>query len=79
MGIVEATGPGAEALLGRRVVSTTRMAIGGYAEYVIGSAAAAFDVPESIGLPDAACLFSRSTSRGWACSTAPTCNRVRAC
>lgn len=57
MGIVEATGPGAEALLGRRVVSTTKMAIGGYAEYVIGSAAAAFDVPESIGLPDAACIF----------------------
>ncbi len=57
MGVVEATGPGAEALLGRRVVSTTKMAIGGYAEYVIGSAAAAFDVPESIGLPDAACIF----------------------
>lgn len=57
MGIVEATGPGAEALLGRRVVSTTKMAIGGYAEYVIGSAAAAFDVPESIGMPDAACIF----------------------
>ena len=57
MGVVEATGPGAEALLGRRVVSTTKMAIGGYAEYVIGSAAAAFDVPESIELPDAACIF----------------------
>jgi NADPH:quinone reductase len=57
MGIVEAAGPGAEALVGRRVASTTKMAIGGFAEYVIGSAAAAFDVPESIALPDAACIF----------------------
>jgi len=57
MGIVEACGPGAEALLGMRVAATTRQAVGGFAEYVIGSAAAAFEVPESIPMPDAACIF----------------------
>jgi NADPH2:quinone reductase len=56
-GMVEACGPGAEALLGKRVAATTRLAHGGYAEYVVASAASAFEVPESIPLPDAAALF----------------------
>jgi NADPH2:quinone reductase len=56
-GIVEACGPGAEALLGKRVAAVTRQAHGGFAEYVCASAASAFEVPESIPLPGAACLF----------------------
>src|SRR5580658_1734350 len=56
-GIVESCGAGAEALLGARVAATTRMAHGGFAEYVVASAASAFEVPEAIPLPDAACLF----------------------
>jgi NADPH2:quinone reductase len=56
-GIVEAAGPGAEALLGTRVAATTRMAHGGFAEYVCASAASAFEVPEAIPLPEAACLY----------------------
>ncbi len=57
MGIVEMAGPGVEAMVGKRVASTTKMAIGGFAEYVVGSAASSFEVPESIPLPDAACIF----------------------
>jgi len=56
-GIVEACGAGAEALLGKRVAAITRQAHGGFAEYVCASAASAFEVPESIPLPGAACLF----------------------
>jgi NADPH2:quinone reductase len=56
-GIVEACGPGAEAMLGKRVAAVTRQAHGGFAEYVCASAASAFEVPESIPLPGAACLF----------------------
>jgi NADPH2:quinone reductase len=56
-GIVAACGPGTEALLGKRVAATTRMAHGGFAEYVVASAAAAFEVPESIPLPGAAALY----------------------
>jgi NADPH2:quinone reductase len=57
MGIVDACGPGAEHLAGRRVAATTRMAHGGFAEYVICPAHSAYEVPETIGLPDAACLY----------------------
>jgi NADPH2:quinone reductase len=57
MGIVDATGLGAEAMLGQRVVAITRQAHGGFAEYVICAAASAFEVPEAIPLPDAACLY----------------------
>jgi NADPH2:quinone reductase len=56
-GIVEACGAGAEALLGKRVAAITRMAHGGFAEYVVASAASAFEVPEAIPLPGAAALF----------------------
>ncbi len=57
MGIVDACGSGTEAMLGRRVAGTTRMAHGGFAEYVICPAASAFEIPETIPLPDAACLY----------------------
>ncbi|NNE72133.1 MAG: zinc-binding dehydrogenase [Acidimicrobiales bacterium] len=57
MGIVDAAGDGAEALVGRRVAATTTMAVGGFAEYALASAASAFEIPDSIELPDAACLY----------------------
>jgi NADPH2:quinone reductase len=56
-GIVDACGAGAEDSLGRRVAATTKGAHGGYAEYAICPAASAFEVPESIPLPDAAALY----------------------
>ncbi len=57
MGTVDACGPGAEHMLGRRVAATTQMAHGGFAEYVNCPAASAFEIPDTIGLPDAACLY----------------------
>jgi NADPH2:quinone reductase len=57
MGIVDACGEGAEAYQGRRVAATTKMAHGGFAEYVLCNAASAYEIPESIALPDAACLY----------------------
>ncbi|MCU1462957.1 MAG: alcohol dehydrogenase [Acidimicrobiales bacterium] len=57
MGMVEACGAGAEDWLGRRVVSTTKQAFGGFAERVICTTAALFDMPEDIPLPDAAALY----------------------
>jgi NADPH2:quinone reductase len=56
-GVVEATGAGAEALLGRRVSATTVTAIGGYAERALCSASATFDMPDDIPMPDAAALY----------------------
>ena len=44
-GIVEATGEGAEHLLGRRVVGITTMALGGIADYALAPAHAVFDAP----------------------------------
>jgi NADPH2:quinone reductase len=57
MGVVDATGPGAEAWIGRRVVGTTKGAHGGYAEYAVCPAAGVFPMPESVPSPDAAALF----------------------
>ena len=57
MGVVDACGPGTEALAGRRVAAITRMAHGGFAEYSICPAISAFDMPESVPMPDAAALF----------------------
>lgn len=57
MGVVDAAGAGAEALLGKRVVGSTVQAIGGYAEYALCTASATFEMPDSIPLPDAAALF----------------------
>ena len=57
MGVVDACGPGAEKWLHRRVVAITKGAHGGYAEYVVCPAAATFDMPDTIPLPDAAALY----------------------
>jgi len=57
MGVVDAFGPGAETWEGKRVVATTSGAFGGYAEYALCSAAATFEMPEDIALPDAAALY----------------------
>ena len=57
MGVVDAAGAGAESWLGKRVVSTTNGATGGYAEYTICGTVSMFEMPEDIPLPDAAALF----------------------
>ncbi len=57
MGIVDACGEGAEALLGKRVAATTSKAVGGFAEYALCAAHSAYEMPDEIGLPDAACLY----------------------
>ncbi|HPG28103.1 MAG TPA: zinc-binding dehydrogenase, partial [Myxococcota bacterium] len=57
MGVVAAGGPGVEGQVGRRVVATTKQAVGGFAEYAICPAVSAFDMPEEIGLPDAAAIY----------------------
>ncbi len=57
MGIVDACGAGAESMIGRRVAAITKMAHGGFAEYVICPAASAFEIPEAIPMPGAACLY----------------------
>jgi len=46
-GVVDATGAGAEAWLGRRVVAITADALGGIADYAIAPAVSVFDAPES--------------------------------
>lgn len=56
-GVVEAAGEGAGDFVGRRVAATTKMAIGGYAEWALCPAAAAFDMPDAVPMPDAAALF----------------------
>lgn len=57
MGVVAQAGPGAEALLGERVVGSCVQAIGGYAEYALCGASATFEMPDDIPMPDAAALF----------------------
>ncbi len=57
MGVVDACGKGAEHWLGRRVVSIPKGAHGGYAEYAVCPTSATFDMPDAIGLPDAAALY----------------------
>lgn len=57
MGIVEECGEGAENWLGKRVVATTKQAIGGFAERSICGPAALFEMPEDIPLPEAAAIF----------------------
>jgi len=57
MGIVAATGEGAEAWQGTRVVAMSKGATGGYAEYAICPVVSAFEMPESVPLPDAAALY----------------------
>ena len=57
MGVVDACGPGLEQWQDRRVVAMPKGANGGFAEYAICPVASAFDMPESIPLPDAAALY----------------------
>ena len=57
MGVVDAVGDGAPALLGQRVVASTKMAHGGFAEYAVAPAAATFPMPEDIPFPDAAAVL----------------------
>jgi NADPH:quinone reductase len=57
MGVVDACGDGTEQWLGRRVVATTKMAHGGFAEQVICPTGALFDMPADIPLPGAAALY----------------------
>jgi NADPH2:quinone reductase len=52
LGHVEAAGPGAEAWVGKRVVSTPSGAFGGYAELATGPTAMAFEMPPASELPD---------------------------
>ena len=57
MGVVDACGPGAEAMQGKRVVAIPSGANGGFAEYSVCPAVSAFEMPEEIPLPDAAALY----------------------
>jgi NADPH2:quinone reductase len=55
-GVVEATGEGAEHLLGRRVVGITTMALGGIAESALAPAHSVFDAPAKLDDFEAAAL-----------------------
>ncbi len=57
MGVVDACGAGVEEWQGRRVVAMPKGANGGFAEYAICPTSSAFDMPDSIPLPDAAALY----------------------
>jgi NADPH:quinone reductase len=57
MGSVDACGEGTESWLGRRVVAIPKGAFGGFAEYALCPVASAFDMPDTIPLPDAAALY----------------------
>jgi NADPH:quinone reductase len=57
MGTVDACGPEAGDLRGRRVVAMTKQAHGGFAEYAICPSVSAFEMPEEIPLPGAAALY----------------------
>ena len=56
VGVVEAAGPGAEHLLGQRVVAIPVMAHGGYAEYALVDAATALHIPIGMRASEAAAL-----------------------
>lgn len=57
LGRVEACGPGAEQLLGRRVVAIPAGAHGGYADAVVAPAAMAFEMPDDMTTADAAAVY----------------------
>ena len=57
MGLVAACGDGVGDWQGRRVVAMPKQATGGFAEYSICPVVSAFDMPESVPLPDAAALY----------------------
>lgn len=56
VGVVEAAGPGAEHLLGLRIVGIPVMAHGGYASYALVDAATAMELPSWISNADAAAM-----------------------
>lgn len=56
VGVVESAGPGAEHLLGQRIVGIPVMAHGGYATHAIVDAATALVIPESMSSIDGAAL-----------------------
>jgi len=57
VGVVEATGAGAESWLGRRVVTTATGAFGAHAEQVVATADMTFDAPASLDDVGAAAFF----------------------
>jgi NADPH:quinone reductase len=56
VGVVEAAGPGADHLLGRRIVGIPTLAHGGYAEYALVDAATAMELPSWVSDADGAAL-----------------------
>jgi NADPH2:quinone reductase len=56
VGVVESAGPGAEHLVGRRVVGIPVMAHGGYASHAVIDAATALEIPTSMSSVDGAAL-----------------------
>ncbi len=54
--MVESAGPGAEHLIGRRIVRIPVMAFGGYASCAVVEAATALDLPDWISDVDGAVL-----------------------
>ncbi len=57
VGVVDAAGPGAQALVGRRVMACGAGATGAHAEAVVGDAAMAFRCPDSLTDEDAAAFY----------------------
>lgn len=57
MGVVERGGAGVESWEGKRVVAMPKAAHGGFAELANCPVVSAFEMPESIPLPDAAALY----------------------
>jgi NADPH2:quinone reductase len=56
-GVVDAAGPGCEHWLGKRVVSITKMALGGIAEYAIADGVSVFDAPAGFDDAEAAAFL----------------------
>jgi NADPH2:quinone reductase len=56
VGAVESAGPGAEHLLGQRIVGIPAMAHGGYASHAIVDAATAMELPDWLGAADGAAM-----------------------
>jgi NADPH:quinone reductase len=57
MGVVDACGDGVSEWQGRRVVAMPKGANGGFAEYAVCPVVSAFDMPDTVPLPDAAALY----------------------
>ena len=57
MGVVVGAGAGVEAWVGKRIVAMPKQAYGGFAEVAICPVVSAFEMPESVPLPDAAALY----------------------